>query len=214
MTMKLYVSPVSPHSRKVMAFVSHLDLPVELIIPEPGELRKKPELLAVNPNGKVPTLLDDDLSLWESNSILRHLAEKAGSDMWPSDPNQQAEVIKWQFWEVSHYSPALLGVYFQRVIKPLFGIGDPDEAIIVENLEFTERFASVLDGKLRDNDFVTGPSPTIADFSIGVITESALISKTDLSRFDSLQAWLERMRSLKGWEEAVPVGETKMKIAA
>ncbi len=214
MTMKLHILGLSPHSRKTMALACYLDLPVEIAMPKLGEFGTDPAFLAMNPNGKVPVLEDGDSALWESNIIMRYMAEKVGSDLWPKDSAAQRTVTQWQFWEAGHFSPALLGVYFERVVKPAINMGDPDQKVIEEKLGFSERFLGVLDRRLSDRDYVTGNQLSIADFSIGAVTETTDLSQIDIAGYNNIQSWLGRMRALKGWEEARPSMETAMPVAA
>lgn len=214
MSMTLHILGLSPHCRKAMALACYLDAPVEIAIKEFGQFSKDPAFLAMNPNGKVPVLEDGDTYLWESNIILRYLAEKAGSDLWPQDPVAQRDVMQWQFWETGHFSQALLGIYFQRVIKPAINMGDPDQAVVEEKLEFSERFLNVLNGALGKRDFVAGEQLSIADFSIGAVTETTEMANIDISGYQNIQSWLKRMRALKGWSEAIPSAETSMPLAA
>ena len=81
--MKLYYFDVL-NPRKACAVARYLNAPIEYVYLDPakGE-HKTPQYLAINPNGKVPALTDGDLKLWESNAIMCHLAQKAGSDLWP-----------------------------------------------------------------------------------------------------------------------------------
>ena len=214
MTMKLHILTFSPQCRKVMALASYLDSPVEVVLKEAGKFQQDPAYLALNPNGKVPVLEDGNESVWESNIILRYLAEKAGRDLWPKDAAAQREITKWQFWEASHLAPALLGVYFQRVIKKVLNLGEPDQALIEEKLGFSERFLKILDGELGKHDYVVGNQLSIADFSVGAIVETTSLSGIDISGYQHVQSWLERMCKLKGWGEIVPAEETNMPMAA
>ena len=87
--MKLYSFTPSPNTRKVAAVVAHLkptDLEHALVRLHKGEHRQ-PDYLAINPMGKVPTLCDGDLNLWESNAICQYLAERADdTSFFPADP--------------------------------------------------------------------------------------------------------------------------------
>lgn len=210
--MKLHILGLSPHCRKTMALAAYLELPVQIVIPEFGKFSTDPEFLALNPNGKVPVLEDDNTYIWESNVILRYLAEKAKSDLWPQDPDEQRIVTQWQFWEAGHFSQALLGVYFQRFLKQALNMGDPDQTVVEEKLGFAERFLKVLDAELSKHDFVAGDRLSIADFSVGAITETTEHSKIDISAYQNIQAWLKRMRALKGWSLATPSMETSMSL--
>jgi len=67
---------------------------------------KKPEYLAINPNGKVPTLVDGDTTLWESNAILCYLGGKSDTDLWPKSAKRY-DILRWMFWEANHFTQAI-----------------------------------------------------------------------------------------------------------
>ena len=110
----LYTTPLSANGRKVMAASHHLKLQpeVKLINVYKGEGRT-PEYLAVNPWGKIPTLVDGELTLWESNAILQYLSEAYGDyKLWSQDPKRRADISRWLFWESAHWQPA-----FQSLLR-------------------------------------------------------------------------------------------------
>lgn len=110
--MKLYYSDTL-NPRKVCALALHLQSPVEFIRVELGTGEHlSPAFRAMNPNAKVPVLVDDDLVLWESNAIMCHLAEKAGSDLWPQDA-RRIDVMRWLMWDATEFAP-LASVFLFR----------------------------------------------------------------------------------------------------
>ena len=73
--MKLYAFPATPNNRKVVAFIRHYDLNVEIhTVSFKNQEQRQPEFLQINPMGKVPALVDGEHYLWESNAILTYLA--------------------------------------------------------------------------------------------------------------------------------------------
>ena len=99
---------------------------------------KAPDYLAINPNGKVPALVDGDTKLWESNAIMCHLARAAKSDLWPTDPNKQIEVLKWLSWNSEHFTRHAGTLYFNYHIKPKFDLGEPDMKAVEEATGFLQ----------------------------------------------------------------------------
>ena len=149
--MKLYYFE-TPNARKACAVARYLNAPVEFrrVDLTKGE-HKAPAFLAINPNGKVPALEDGDVRLWESAAIMCYLADRAGSSLWPKDA-RQIDVIRWLSWDSMHFSRHAGTLFFQRVIKPHFGLGEPDLAAIDEAMGFFRQFAGVLDSHLRGRD--------------------------------------------------------------
>src|SRR4051812_45106053 len=105
--MKLYSNSLSPKCRKVLAFAKYLGLKLEV---ETMDVRnnstKEPAYLAMNPNGKIPTLMDGDKPVWESNVIMAYLASKNDSTAWPKS-DARYEIMKWMSWESCHFAPAI-----------------------------------------------------------------------------------------------------------
>src|SRR5258707_343080 len=129
--MKLHTFVGSPNSHKVEAVIRHLGLEVDIHHHDPlaGDLRR-PEYLALNPNGKVPVLEDGGFVLSESNAIMQYLADKASdSSLFPRDPQLRADVARWQFWELAHFNGAFRVLVIETVIKPLFKRGPTNQAL-------------------------------------------------------------------------------------
>ena len=110
--LKLYATPLSANGRKVLAVSRHLGLNPEIhdIDVYRGEGRS-PEYLAVNPSGKIPTLIDGEFVLFESNAILLYLAEAHGANrLWSSESRQRSRIAQWLFWESAHWQPVLIAL--------------------------------------------------------------------------------------------------------
>lgn len=202
--MKLYYFP-SPNGRKPCGVAKHLGLPIELVSVDlaSGE-QKTPEFLAINPNGKVPVLQDGETVVWESPSIMLYLAHKAGSALWPSDPLKQAEVVKWISWDTAHFSRHGSRLYWERYIKPNFGIGESNPEEIEEATNFFHQFAEVLNTHLKDRDYLLGDQLSIADFSIDSILHVAEEAQLPFQKYDAIKRWHARMMELPAWREPYP----------
>ena len=110
--MKLYTNLFSPNARKVHA-VAHalgIDLETHTVDLRAGEQRT-PEYLALNPNGKVPTLVDGDTVLWESNAIMCYLAGKGDTDLWPKSAKRY-DILRWMFCAIDRHKVSIgTGIY-------------------------------------------------------------------------------------------------------
>ena len=123
-------------------------------------------LAALNPNGKVPVLVDGDFVLWESRAIIRYLASTYTQPrLYPTDLKARAVVDQWSFWQAVHLGPAMQKVAFERVFKAKFNLGAPDEAAIASNLKDVTQFLAVLEGGLRGKDYIAGEL-SLADFEL------------------------------------------------
>jgi len=201
--MKLYYSDTL-NPRKACAVARHLQLPVEFIYVtlDKGEHRT-PEFRAMNPNAKVPVLVDGDLVLWESNAIMCHLAEKAGSDLWPRD-KRQTEVLRWLMWDATEFAPAASTFYFEHIIKPRFLQGRADPAEIARVTPDFERYATVLESHLQGRDYLVGHALTVADFAVAITLPYAGKTGMPLDGFPNIRRWHERLQQLPAWREPFP----------
>jgi len=202
--MDFYTNPVSPNCRKVDAVAKQLgiELHVKPIDVRKGENRR-PEYLAINPNGKIPTLVDGDIILWESNAIQCYIASKKDNDLWPKT-NLRYEIMKWQAWELAHFGAAGRALAFQRIIKPLLGIGTPDEARCAEEEVNFKRYAAVLDGALEGKRFICGDQLTLADFCVASSLTFAEHAKLPLGDFGQVRRWLASLDEQPGWRASKP----------
>ena len=108
--LQVYLDPCTVNSRKVLAGLDLLGTQYELKhIDYFAGVHKRPEYLAINPNGAVPAALDGDFALSESNAILQYAADVSGSDKhYPKDLKHRADINRWLLWEASTLIPKLL----------------------------------------------------------------------------------------------------------
>ena len=201
--MKLYYFETS-NPRKPCAVAKYLDLPVEYIRIDlfKGE-QKTPEFLALNPNGKVPVLVDGDRRIWESDAIMCYLADHTGSDLWPHDA-RQIEVISWLAWNIAHFSRHAGTLLFENHIRGLAGMGEPNAANIADAEGFFRRFAAVLEDHLAGRDHLVGDALTVADFAVASILPSAKEAKLPLAEFPEIRRWHATLEQLPAWRDPFP----------
>lgn len=201
--MKLYYSDVLA-PRKTCALIKYLKLPVEFayLQLDKGE-HKKPDYLALNPNGRVPTLVDGDKVLWEADAILCYLAKHAGSDLWPDD-GRQADIVSWFSWNSQHFIQSGGALYFEFVIKSRFGIGAPDTAAVEKATKSFRSQAKVLNNHLKDRKWLVGEQLSVADFSVAVTLPYAAKAEMPLDEFPEVRRWHDRLSALDGWLDPFP----------
>lgn len=202
--MKLYYFE-TPNARKPCAVARYLDSPVEFVRVDiaKGE-QKQPEFLAINPNGKVPTLENGEVTLWESPAIMCYLAQKAGSDLWPSDPARQIDVIRWLSWDTAHFSRHASRLFWQRYVKPTFGLGEPDRQEIEDATGFFKQFAAVLNDHLKGREYVVGDQLSVADFAVASLLPWAEQVELPLDGFGEIERWHATLMELPAWREPFP----------
>ncbi len=203
--MKIYwIKAQAP--RRVLALVKHLGIKAELIEIDAkrGGLRA-PDYAALNPNLKAPTLVDGDLVLWESSAIMAHLAIGTNSDMWPAHaPAEQVEVLRWLSWNDCHWLTAVGKYYLEFIVKPQFGLGEPDEEVLKTAAKPFGFFAKVLDTHLASRSHVACGRLTIADFQLASMACYWREARMPMEGFPNIVRWLDTLNALPAWKDPWP----------
>jgi glutathione S-transferase len=169
-----------------------------------------PSYRALNPNGLVPTLVDGDLVIWESNTILRYLAARQhDAALLPTQPGERAEVERWMDWQLGTLW-ATLRVAFLGLTRTPPAQRNPQT--IDASLGETARLLRLLDARLDGRPFVAAGRFTLADIVLGLSVHRwyGLAERfPERPAFDlatpEVARWLAQMRSRAGWIEATRV---------
>jgi glutathione S-transferase len=156
-----------------------------------GDDLKDPDYLALNPNGRVPTLVDGDLVLWESMAINLYLARRYGADngIWPTGIENEGRAYQWSFWVMSEVEQALLMVLMHSRVLPE-AQRDADKAS--RNAGLLKAPFAVLDRALQDRDYLAGDNFTIADLNVAAVMSWCKPARVRLKDYPALSAWLDR----------------------
>ena len=165
--LKVWGRKNSANVQKVMWAIGELKLPHERIdiAGAFGKNREAP-YLALNPNGLVPTLEDGDLVLWESNTIVRHLARAHGKgSLEPADPKARARASQWMDWQLSVLGPAIHETFWGLVRTA------PEKrnlAAIETSKTRTTAAITILDAQLAKTAYVAGDEFSMGDIPVGI----------------------------------------------
>ena len=197
--LQLYGLP-TPNGVKVSIMLEEIGLPYE---PHTIDIGKNetwtPEFLALNPNGKIPAIVDPDgpggkpFGLFESGAILLYLAEKTGK-LLPTDPAERYETLAWVFFQMAAIGPMFGQVgFFHKFAGREYEDKRPLERYVAES----KRLLGVLETRLADRDWIMGKDYTIADIAtLGWVRNLVgFYGAGDLVDYASLKhvpAWLER----------------------
>ena len=141
----------------------------------------------INPNGKVPALVDGDRVLWESLAINLYLARKYDGGLLPKSLDDQARALQWSFWVMTEIEPPLVEVLMNR---RGFSEAERDSAKAdAAETALAPRLA-VLDDALADKRYLLGDSFSVADLNVASVLSWTLLSGLDLSAVPELQRWL------------------------
>lgn len=155
-----------------------------------------PEYLAINPHGTVPTIIENNLVLWESNTILRYLARDA-SGIYPENVMQRAHVDKWLDWQLGTLSPAFRPLYI-GVVRD--GKQGSDLQQLHEN---AKRLFRLLDSILADYNYIGSEDLTLADIAIGPMIYRWFTLQFNESDTTHLQAFLDRLTTRSAFQKNI-----------
>lgn len=201
--MKLYNAALSPNALRVRAVGNELGIDFETIDVDLASAEEKERVLRpLNPNGKVPVLVDGDFALWESRAIAVYLASlKPSPGLYPDEPRARAAIDQWSYWGAVHLGLALQRIALERFIKARFGRGAPDEAAISAEVREVPRLLGVLEAGLEGRDWIAGDL-SLADFGIGTTFVYRDVAGIDLGETPRVAAWIERLEARPSWRAA------------
>lgn len=192
--------------RRVLALVKYLQLDADFIeLDLKGGGLRTPDFTALNPNQKVPTLVDGERVIWESSAIMVYLCGKSGSDLWPAaDVAEQVEVLRWLSWNDGHWSPAVAPFYFEHVVKTTFGFGTADSELLSASLPGFHKFARVLDHHLAARPYVACGRLTIADFQLASMATDWHRSEMPMNDYPHIVRWINALEQIPAWADPWP----------
>jgi glutathione S-transferase len=194
----------SVNVQKVLWCLRELDLRYERIDAGMAFGRNtEADYLAKNPNGRVPTLVDDDFVLWESNSIMRYLvlAYAPDSTLYPKAVRQRAGVERWLDWTLSTLQPVERPLFWALVRTP---VEQRDMIAIQKDADAAAVQWRIVDEQLATRHFIEGDDFTLADIALGAYARRWLgvegVSKPSLPH---LKRWYAQFAGRPGFNQFV-----------
>ena len=200
MSLILFTAP-TPDGYKISIALEELGLAYEVrTLDLTGGEQKRPDFLKLNPNGKVPCLVDDGFAIMESGAILLWLAEKAGH-LLPTDPHARSETLQWLMLQVGGLGP-MMGQ------ANLFGHFWPEKlpAVQARYLGEVKRFFAILDARLATRDFLAGDF-SIADIAHFCWVRTAGWTGVNAAPFPHLSRWLAAIAARPAVQRGLKVPE-------
>jgi glutathione S-transferase len=181
--MKLLGRKTSGNVQKVLFLLEELKLPYER--EDYGRQfnnTQTPEYLKMNPNAKVPTLVDGGLVIWESNTILRYIAAKAKSALYPADAGKRSQVERWMDWQLASLNNPYLAMFREAKLEPAKRSADFE----TQRKDLGAQLA-ILDKSM--GKFVAGDELSIADICLAPIVYRCLRFGVDLPELANVKRW-------------------------
>jgi glutathione S-transferase len=155
------------------------------------------DYLKLNPTGKVPTLMDGDTVIWESNTILRYLAAKNGSPLYPADLARRTEVERWMDWLLASLNAPYVAIFKEAKKAP----GERAASWAADAKELTGQL-QLLEAHLAKQPYLAGKDLSIADVALGPIVARCLDFPIDRPDLLNLQAWREQLAARPAFKRA------------
>jgi glutathione S-transferase len=201
---KIWGRANSVNVQKVLWCCDELVLPFERIDAggKFGHL-DEPDYLAMNPNGKVPTLKDGTFVLWESNAILRYLAMEYGpsSMLYPAEPKARAGIERWLDWSIGTLAPAERPLFLALVRTPP---AQRDATQIEADLASTAALWTLLDQHLQGRFFLENERFTLADIVLGSFARRWYgLEGVERPTLPNLDRWYQRLAQRQGFRKYI-----------
>jgi glutathione S-transferase len=203
--MQLFFGRMSGNSARAYFGLSEAGAPfIERVLDTRGHENQLPDYLAINPMGKVPSLIDGTLCIWESNAINWYAAEKnPDCGLVPDSPEARASLLRWLFFQTAHVSPA--GLQYlkatNQAMRKFYDFKEDPKAIEAATKEL-RRYLPVLEAALSGRDFLEKKF-SLADVAftphLFLMTQGGF----DFAEYPKLSAWQARVQARPAWEKVL-----------
>lgn len=194
----------TPNGHKASVTLEELGLPytVQPLNLMKGE-QKQPEFLAINPNGRIPAIVDseeDNFAVFESGAIMIYLAEKTGK-LLPSDMRGRSSVIQWLMFQMGGLGPMMgqANVFYRYMPEKI-------QPAIDRYQNESKRLMTVLDSRLKDHEYLAGDY-SIADIANFCWARTFNWSGVDISDLPNLQRWMDTIYKREAVQRGLKVPE-------
>lgn len=195
---KIYGSARTSASRCFL-LLEELEIPYEEISVDlaTGQ-QKESAYLQINPNGKVPAMIDGENILWESCAINNYLAEKYRPELLGSDAFEKAKGQQWSYWTMLELQNPLVEILIQKIFVPEH---KRNMTVVEKNIEKLPRLFKILDDNFATNRYLTGKNLNVADFNLTTVVHMTSMLGIDISSYPHLNKWFSAMKDTKGYQK-------------
>ena len=166
--------------------------------------QKTPEFLKLNPNGRIPVIVDHDHAdfvLAESGAILLYLAERSGQ-LWPTDPTLRHQAMQWLMFQMSAVGPMLgQAMFFQRIAAPK---GIVVDYAIKRYVNESRRLLCIVNDRLADRDYLCG-TYSMADIAMFTWARAYRWGNIEVDDLMSLKGWFDRIEARDAVQRGIRV---------
>lgn len=169
---------------------------------------KEQKYLAMNPNGRVPTLIDGELTLWESNAICRYLVDTYGGNLACDGAGEKAQADMWMEWFQSTVYTAFIAMFYQTVRLPT---AERDATVLNNTLEKLHNAFQIAETTLSSHPYLTGERLTLADVPFGSCLYRYFTVEIQRPNWPALEAYYARLVARPAYQEKVMVDYSSLR---
>jgi len=202
----LYASTQSSNAVRTLLIAAHLGVDLDIKMLQLGSPEDRVAIAAVNPNRKIPVLVEGDFVLWESNAINEYFCDQHTpvQTLLTTAPRARAEVHRWLYWITADFGAATSGLNFERFVKRFTGSGAADPGAIAAHEAAFHQFARMIDSHLAHHEYLANDALSLADYSLAEVlihTENAMYP---IACYAHLTPHRGRLRELPAWKKVFP----------
>ena len=186
--------------RLAVATARYLDAPVTYAFAAPLAPGQQERFRRLNPNLRVPILVEGDTSLWEADAIACRLSRLAGADFWRQG-DDQPDMIRWLSWGARNFVLACDKVHFERITKRRYGIGPTDDGVIADGLAEFAQGAAILDAHLAGRRWLLGDTISYADFRMASVLPDGNPAALPVADYPELSRWNAQLEAIAAWRD-------------
>lgn len=187
---KIYGSPMSSSGRCFWCLEEvGQEYEAQAIDFKKGE-HKSPDFLKINPNGKLPALIDGDFTIWESMAINFYLAKAYKPELLGKNDQENGIVHQWSIWSVADLQAPIIAAFIELVFVPE---DKRDQNKIAQAIEKAKPLLETLNQNLEGKDYIIGEDFSLADINVASVVAICEHIQLDLSSYTSINKWMNRL---------------------
>ena len=159
---------------------------------------KSAEFLKINPMGKVPAMVDGDITLFESMAINFYIADTYKKELLGNTPLERGLAMQWSFWASSELQSPIIEIFIQKVFMP---DDKRDNNVIENNLKKLPELLSILDNSLNGKKYLTGNNFTIGDINTASVVSICPMIGVELKTYPNIEGWLGAISDRPGFQK-------------
>lgn len=170
-----------------------------------------PEYRAMNPNGLIPVMKDEDVVLWESPVIVRYLGAKYGDEnFWPSDPGKRARLDMWAEWVKTSVAPEMIYKVFWQLVRT--GAAERNMSVVESGTNALKKMMTILDARLSEGDYLGGDNLSFADIVAGHVLYRYMTMEFDKAPTPNVDAYYKRLADRPAYAKHVMVSYESLRV--